>query len=107
MAAPEALKPISTDDPGESVPFSALFCPAILVVATAVALWPLLSCKFVYWDDQLTVWQNPHFNSPSLCGLLRYWTWPSWGLYMPLTCTVWFLIALVTPRDEAAAEPFQ
>jgi cytochrome c-type biogenesis protein CcmH/NrfG len=67
--------------------------PLALVVVTAAAFWPVVTCDFVDWDDQMTVAGNGRMNPPSLENTLRYWRAPTMDIYIPLTYTVWEALA--------------
>ena len=59
-----------------------------LVVLTAATLGRLCFAEFVTWDDELTIFNNPHLNPP---GEEIGWFWrnPWMELYVPVTYTVW------------------
>jgi tetratricopeptide (TPR) repeat protein len=59
---------------------------------------PVHSFDFVDWDDMQTIALNKDFNPPSVEGLLRYWKEPSLDLYIPMTYTAWYGIAMVAKQ---------
>ena len=67
--------------------------PLALVFVTAAAFWPVVTCDFVDWDDQMTVAGNGRMNPPSIENTLRYWRAPAMDIYIPLTYTVWEALA--------------
>ena len=82
---------------------------AALVVLTAVTLatfWPVVTFRFLLWDDDEVVYANPNFNPPTAEGILYYWKHPAWNLYMPVTMTAWGALAMVsyvpTPDEQGA-----
>ncbi len=55
--------------------------------------------EFTWWDDAANLHQNPDMNPPSLRGTAHYWTsfgsHAPFGLYIPITYTVWSALARV------------
>jgi protein O-mannosyl-transferase len=43
---------------------------------------------FLNWDDDLHVTENPHLHPLTWGGMLRFWTQPYQGLYIPLSYTL-------------------
>jgi Flp pilus assembly protein TadD len=84
-----------------------LFAILLIVLATVLTYWPVTQCGYTVRDDDHTVSQNPHLKPPSLSGVLRYWKRPSWGLYTPITYTVWSGIALLSPAPALPSQPYQ
>lgn len=91
---------IGTELTGSVIPL------ALIILITLATLWPLLKCDFVTRDDDYTVSKNPLLKPPSLRGVLRYWTWPAWGLYTPVTYTVWSGVALLSPPPALPGQPY-
>ena len=58
--------------------------------------------EFVTWDDNFNLYENPHLNPPTLKGIAHYWFNFAYGLYIPLTYTVWGALALVGGHDQQA-----
>jgi hypothetical protein len=73
----------------------------IVVVATLLALWPLVTADFTLWDDPHTVFGNPHLNPPTFDGLTFHWTHAWQELYVPLTYTGWWLLATAAQVKNA------
>ncbi len=46
-------------------------------------------------DDAKHIFENPAMNPPSLAGILHFWTAPYFGLYIPITYTLWAVAAVV------------
>lgn len=70
-------------------------CRLILVAAVFVVFGRLLLCDFTWWDDQHTVHQNPLMNPVSWETFRFHWTTPVASIYVPLTYTVWAVLAAV------------
>lgn len=104
VSTKETSTPLSRDPS----PFSSRAAVALIliVLGTLAALWPVLQCDFVVRDDDYTVSQNPLLKPPSVRGVFRYWTWPAWGLYTPVTYTVWSAVALLSPPPTLPTQPY-
>lgn len=66
-----------------------------IILAILLAMWPLLGSDFSSLDDPATISGNKRFNPVTLETLKNYWTAPAYGLYVPVTYTVWSLLSLV------------
>jgi tetratricopeptide (TPR) repeat protein len=67
--------------------------PALVVLATAVAFWPVLSNQFVNWDDPDVLVRNAHLGNP---GVLRWaFTTDLIGHYQPLAWLIWSALTSV------------
>ncbi|HMB94812.1 MAG TPA: hypothetical protein VKK61_02105, partial [Tepidisphaeraceae bacterium] len=69
--------------------------PILLIVCTLVAMGNLAHSEFVSWDDPFNIYQNPRLNPPTFEGIAFYWKHFAYGLYIPLTYTLWGLLALI------------
>jgi protein O-mannosyl-transferase len=79
-----------------------LWASALIVLAAiAIALSPIAAGGFSYWDDEDTIAQNPGFNPPTWESLANRWGRPHMHIYIPLTQTVWHMLAIVSPRPPA------
>lgn len=72
-----------------------LLCLLLIVGCVSVAFGRVIGHAFVYWDDHLTLFQNPDFNPVTLAGVGKYWAAEKWDLYIPVTYTVWGALARV------------
>lgn len=59
--------------------------------------------EFTNWDDKLNVTYNAHLNPPTVNGLANFWQHAYKGEYIPLTYTVWWLLAHVAWVDTPDA----
>lgn len=73
--------------------------PLLLILVTILALFPLCGFDFTTWDDTANVANNELLNPPTLANLWACWTKPQLAIYIPLTYTVWSIIALVARTD--------
>jgi tetratricopeptide (TPR) repeat protein len=92
--------PTITDHPIN--PRNAAFVPLaiILIGTTLLVMGRLCFNDFVSWDDTFTVAQNPRLDPPTLGTLEFYWLHSAARIYIPLTYTIWTLLAAI-----ACAEP--
>jgi Tfp pilus assembly protein PilF len=72
------------------------WCTRLLTVVTLLVLGRVCAANFVSWDDQWTIAGNANLVHPSLHSLLNIWRSPDPGLYIPLTYTLWWLLAWVS-----------
>ncbi|HEY8926076.1 MAG TPA: tetratricopeptide repeat protein [Polyangia bacterium] len=85
----------------------AMACAAIVTVFVLAVFGGVLANGFVNIDDDVNIFANPHFHPPSWAGLSRLWHAPYFGLYIPVTYTVWgALVALSLRGGRVPALPF-
>ncbi len=72
----------------------------LLLLATLLALSPILSNGLVSWDDHLWILQNPAVQ-PGRTGISALWAHPYAHLYAPLAHTFWWAIAKLGGTDPA------
>jgi Flp pilus assembly protein TadD len=66
---------------------------ALLALLVLAAFYPVLGHEFLEWDDHVAISQNPDFLPPRLSTLGHYWTGQFMQFYVPLTYTIWWVIA--------------
>jgi tetratricopeptide (TPR) repeat protein len=73
------------------------FAPVAIVLAsvTLLVLGRLCFNGFTGWDDNLTLFQNPRLNPPTLAAVRFYFLHAQYRLYAPLTYFVWSGLALL------------
>ena len=79
--------------------------PSLLIALVLLTFAPLFSAEFIRWDDPYTLHHNPRLNPPTARTLGAYWTeWRTgeYGLYVPVTYTLW--AALVWTAVRAGGE---
>ena len=69
--------------------------PLLIACATCAVFAVTLSCDFVSWDDKDNLFKNPSFNPPTLAAVARYWVDAYLDLYIPLTYSVWGMLATI------------
>jgi Tfp pilus assembly protein PilF len=76
---------------------------ALLTVIVLAAFYPVLGHEFVAWDDDVAIYNNTDFLPPRPATLEHYWTSPYLSFYVPVTYTVWWLLAHVAVHASAAS----
>lgn len=76
----------------------------VLVGATLLALWPVCPHEFTTWDDMSNVAKNPYLNPVTGEGVAHFWTTPHMYLYIPVTYTVWGMLAAIGRMDAPTAQ---
>jgi hypothetical protein len=74
--------------------------PIIVIVASLVVFGPLATADFTNWDERFNIWANPRLNPPTLENIAYYWRHSAFGLYIPLTYTVWGVLAHAAYLDQ-------
>jgi hypothetical protein len=72
---------------------------AILVLATVATFCRACFSDFNNWDDPVNVSKNPYFNPVTLKGVFYFWQHPHASVYIPLTDTVWGILAAIARLD--------
>lgn len=79
----------------------------MLAVLVAAVFGATIGFRFLGWDDNTNITENPYLAAGSPTELVRFWTAPYAGLYVPVTYT-WWWAELVVSKDfgeGAAADP--
>ncbi|HEY2585510.1 MAG TPA: tetratricopeptide repeat protein [Tepidisphaeraceae bacterium] len=71
----------------------------LLIVITLAALCPVCVHEFTSWDDHLNVTANPVLNPPEWRRLRFVWTHSIHEEYIPLSYSVWWVLARVAHLD--------
>src|SRR4051812_25308309 len=67
--------------------------PLLLVIATVLVFGRITTNDFTFWDDAGTIHHNRRLNPPTVSNILWYWGHQEFGLYIPVTYTVWGILA--------------
>lgn len=94
----------TTDQPAQDAERTPAWVWIVLAASVLLAMGQVVTHEFVIWDDDHTITGNPAFNPPTVGGILTHWTSPRAGLYVPVTYTVWGLLALL--GGERGAQPW-
>lgn len=68
---------------------------ALVLLLTLLVFVQVLGHDFVSWDDDVFLYQNPHYSPPTGDSLARVWAGAYAHLYAPVTYTAWWLVARV------------
>jgi hypothetical protein len=72
-----------------------LFIVALIVLTLAV-YWPVIGFEFLSWDDTVHIVDNPLFKPPTVANIGWYWVHPFYGLYIPVTYSLWTVLGLIS-----------
>lgn len=70
-----------------------------LLLLTTAVLGRLCFAEFTNWDDDKTVFANPHLTGPDGEGIAWFWKQRYQDLYVPVTFTVWGLLTDVARTE--------
>lgn len=89
-------------------PRGTLWAALALVGITAAVYAPVLGHHFIEtWDDTTAILTNPDYNPPALGKLVHYWVpAPKDTFYVPVTYTLWGLLAVAGRSSAPAGVPF-
>lgn len=65
----------------------------LLCLCVMVVYRPALGFEFLLWDDPINTYENPLVRTFSLANLAQIWQRPLHELYIPVTYSLWALIA--------------
>ncbi len=68
---------------------------ALLLAVTALVFSPVLLADFIRLDDHSHLFNNPRLQPASFAGLVELWSKPYFNLYIPITYSAWWLLAMV------------
>jgi protein O-mannosyl-transferase len=71
---------------------------AIVVVCTLMVFRQVTLFDFVYYDDSIHVYANPHFQHFSVRDIAYFWSHPYQGLYVPLSYALFGLLVVIAHR---------
>ncbi len=70
--------------------------PVFLLLTVAMVFFSVCGADFVNYDDTIHVYENDRITSFSMANFLYFWKGPHQGLYIPLTYSLWGLVAKVS-----------
>lgn len=86
------------------------FLPALLILIVLGVYALAMGAEFIGWDDPTNVPGNPVLKLPVAQAIARFWGGPYDKLYIPVTYSVWTILAAVgtvnTPSGGAEFNPF-
>src|SRR5678815_2347272 len=71
----------------------------LLVILTLIVFGRIAANDFTYWDDAGTIHHYPRLNPPTASKVLWYWGHSELGLYIPVTYSVWGILAAAAQLD--------
>jgi hypothetical protein len=75
---------------------------ALLALCCAMLFFQSLDHELLRWDDAMHLLENPHLYQPWSWAKLRdIWSQPYFGLYIPMTYTIWGFLKLATTSPAA------
>ncbi|WP_428937069.1 tetratricopeptide repeat protein [Fontivita pretiosa] len=69
--------------------------PLVPVLLALLVFWPVVGFELLLWDDNVHIAENPLFNPPRLQNIGHYWTHRFYGLYIPVTYTIWTVLGVL------------
>jgi len=73
--------------------------PVLAIIAAAfIVYWPVYRYDFIRWDDMINIYQNKNYLPVTWEKLLSLWTAPFASFYIPVTSTVWAILAWLTQQ---------
>jgi len=86
------------------------FLPALLILIVLGVYALAMGAEFIGWDDPTNVPDNPVLKLPGTQAIARFWSGPYDKLYIPVTYSVWTILAAVgtvnTPSGGVEFNPF-
>src|SRR6267378_78163 len=73
--------------------------PLLLAILTLIVFGRIATNDFTYWDDAGTIHHNARLNPPTAQKVLWYWGHSELGLYIPVTYSVWGVLAAAARLD--------
>lgn len=90
---PPAAAPPSPSGPTVAQRFVRQAPSLLVLLAVAAVFVPICGHDFVNYDDNINVYANGLILRGSVADLLAFWTGPHEGLYIPVTYSLWWLLA--------------
>lgn len=86
------------------------FLPALLILIVLGVYALAMGAEFIGWDDPTNVPDNPALKLPGIQAIERFWSQPYDKLFIPVTYSVWTILAAVgtvtTPSGGVEFNPF-
>ncbi len=77
----------------------------LLVVMTGTVFHAVPTAGFVRWDDGMHVYANPYLHPVSSANLARFWKTPYQNLYIPLSYSLYALLAATAHLPRPVPTP--
>lgn len=93
----------ASDNPSRHGPKN--FILLLLLIALVLAVyWRAVTFDFLRWDDNVNLTQNPLCNPPTLSNIAFYWRHQYAGMYIPVTYSLWTIVALAAWVPSSAGQ---
>ncbi len=81
-----------------------------LIILPLAVFWEVSGFEFLSWDDGANIYDNPRFDPVTLDSILLFWKQPFLSLYIPVTYTLWSVLAWIShyfilPGDSEKISP--
>ena len=77
-----------------------------IIAVILLAFGAAICAEFVTYDDDLHTYKNPMFRSINGKTLWDIWSAPYWGMYIPLTYTLWMVISFLSKTFAGGFVPW-
>lgn len=104
MRQTTAVQPVALSQQARTR-WRALLPPLLIVIAVALVFGQTVGFEFVAWDDGENITENPYLNPVSLRSVSRFWVEPYFFIYVPVTYTVWGLLAWISELLQPGGGP--
>jgi cytochrome c-type biogenesis protein CcmH/NrfG len=74
----------------------------LIISAVALSMGRLVGADFTNWDDNQTISENPALAPPTFASLARFWSKPTADLYVPVTYSLWWILARISYATDAS-----
>ncbi len=68
---------------------------SLVILAAGGVLWSICGHEFIAYDDEINIYANRYVTTFSLANLMHFWAGLYQNLYIPLTYTLWMVIAKI------------
>ncbi|MBN2161214.1 MAG: tetratricopeptide repeat protein [Spirochaetes bacterium] len=84
------------------------FYIVLLAIVTFVVFCQVIGHEFIWYDDDVNVYENPYLQSLTIPNILHLWRSPSpQNMYMPLTQTIWAVQAAFAKTTTSGSNIIQ
>jgi protein O-mannosyl-transferase len=68
----------------------------VLMLICFLIYVPVITFKFITWDDPTHIYSNPMMNPATLSNIGFFWVRDYYNLYIPVTYSVWTVLAMIS-----------
>lgn len=93
--------PPATTKAGTGTPIPAFLFGLLAVIASAVALWPVLQNSYISWDDNVYFYENDYLSRPLGTAISHFFSGSLYlGAYTPVTLSVIAIVSKLAGNIE-------